>query len=140
MNQTLTKVAQLLNLVERTPSPVQMLVDMSKAALADRDMDARAAGLELTRWAKENRLSDVSAPNVSPRVLIACAALIELFSQRFGQEPPEWTRSVGSLPEPFYFFPLAREDAEFRADLERQTPEPLRKRNLFSTSNYLRHV
>jgi hypothetical protein len=117
-----------------------MLKEMAEAALTDRDFEAGAAGLALTRWAQTHALTEIPKPNAKARVLVVCAAFAELFAQRFGQSPPAWTSEIGGLDTPYYLFPLARKNDEFRKELERQTPEPLRKRNLFSTRNYLRHV
>ena len=121
-------------------TPEQFLLDMARASLYDRDLDAGAAGLTLERWMRTHSISEVNQPRTNRRILVVCAALAELFAERAGQEPPSWTAQVGGFDEPFYFFPLARENAGFRAELERQTPEPLRCRNLYATKNYLKHV
>jgi hypothetical protein len=137
-----TLLGSVSRLIVPVDTPDGLLVEMSKAALADRDFDAGAAGLALDRWIRkhDSNVVIIPRPKTDRRTLVACAALIELFAERVGSKPPAWTAEIGGLDEPFYFFPLARTNTGFREELERQTPEPLRKRNLFSTKNYLNHV
>lgn len=132
----------LHRLITPAGSPDGLLVEMSKAAMADLDMDARAAGLALDRWIRKHSgdVTTIARPKTDRRTLLVCAALIELFAERIQSQPPAWAAEIGGLDRPFYCFPQARTDDSFRKEIKRQTPEPLRKRNLFSTKHYLHHV
>lgn len=118
-----------------------LLVEMAQAALNDDDMAARACGLEFERAARQHAIADLPRPNLDDgRVLITCAAFAELFAERLGQRAPAWTAGVGGLDTRFIFFPTLRKYPEMLPDLVLETPEPLRRRNMVSTRNYLRHV
>jgi len=54
------------------------------------------------------------------------AALAEQLADEHGLRPPPWTRAVGALREPW----AAPATPRMRAEAERSTPEPFRRRNL----------
>lgn len=84
------------------------------------------------------KLTDVPRPTaVDFKTLAAAAALIELFAERLHQEPPAWTREIGSLPEPIYLLKAAATMKHLRLLCEQQAPEPLRKRGLYAPPNFL---
>lgn len=113
-------------------SPQQLLLEIAQAALDDRDLDTRIHSLALQRWAKAAALADIPKPKTSEPVLLAlCASIAELFAQRMKQPPPAWTRTIGSIETPIFLFHLADKYPSFRERLLRESPEPLRKRNLF---------
>jgi hypothetical protein len=140
MLQTILRVINNNTRKNAPINPSKVLAEMARAALYDQDMDARAASLALSRWARHHSLSDIDQPRADHRTLVVCAALVELFAERLKQTPPPWSSAIGGLDTPFFFFPDARKDSVFGEALKRETPEPLRRRNLFSTSSYLQHV
>ena len=88
-------------------------------------------------------LSEISRPRTEDkRILATAASLLELFAERRGQSPPAWTEDIAPLPEPLYLVegigPATTKQIRRLADSG--SPEPLRKRNLFATHNYLRLV
>ena len=115
------------------------LEQLARAAL-DRE------GLQLRSLAQDflhdnHRLSDYARPTTSDtRVLAASAALIELFAMRQNQAPPNWTKDVGPLPEPYFLLESAAKLKRLRALCETQAPEPLRKRRLYAPPNFLEFV
>lgn len=71
------------------------------------------------------------------RVLTAAAALAELLALQLGQEPPDWTKDVGGLPEPFFVMSLGEKPGFTRALCLAEAPEPFRRRNIFAPANFL---
>jgi hypothetical protein len=74
---------------------------------------------------------------VDTRTLAAAASLIELFAERLHQEPPEWCREIGPLPEPMYLLEAASTMKHLRELCEEHSPEPLRKRGFYAPPNFL---
>jgi hypothetical protein len=74
------------------------------------------------------------------RVLAVAAGLIELFALRAGQPAPEWTRAVGAIPTPFFLRSSAAKWPRLRQLCLDESPEPLRKRNLYATADFLQVV
>jgi hypothetical protein len=70
-------------------------------------------------------------------MLALAAGLLELFAQRLNQPSPAWTQLVGALPEPLYLLKAAHTLRRLRELCESQSPEPLRRRNLYASPNYL---
>jgi hypothetical protein len=68
--------------------------------------------------------------------LAVAAALIELLAERDGQAAPGWTASVGAASRPMCL--VRNAGPRMRKRLETESPEPLRRRNLFAPSDYLR--
>jgi len=84
------------------------------------------------------RLKDFPRPvAVDFKRLAAAAALIELFADRLHQEPPAWTREIGTLAEPIYLVKAAATMKNLRTLCELQAPEPLRKRGFYAPPNFL---
>jgi hypothetical protein len=71
------------------------------------------------------------------KILAAAASLIELFAQRFHQEPPPWTNEIDALPEPIHLVKAAATMKRLRALCEEQAPESLRKRGFYAPPNFL---
>ncbi len=84
------------------------------------------------------RLANFQRPDaVDFRTLAAAASLLELFAERLHQEPPEWTREIGPLPEPMYLLEAAATMKRLRELCEQQTPEALGKRGFYAPPNFL---
>ena len=86
-------------------------------------------------------LSHVSQPNTTdPRVLAVAAGLLELFAMRAGQRAPEWTQAVGPMPAPFFLRSSAMKWPYLRQRCLEEAPEPLKKRLLYATADFLQTV
>jgi hypothetical protein len=93
-------------------------------------------------WRRDGApLSDVAAPTVSdPEVWAVAAGVVELLALRANQAPPSWTSRAAPLPEPLYLVSAAHRSTKLRERIERESPEPLRRRNLFAPPGYLELV
>lgn len=84
------------------------------------------------------RLADLRRPvAVDFRTLAAAASLLELFAERLHEEPPEWTREIGPLPEPMYLLQAAETMKRLRELCEQEAPEALGKRGFYAPPNFL---
>jgi hypothetical protein len=72
-----------------------------------------------------------------PRVLALSASIVELLAARQGQTPPEWTKEIGAINEPFFLVESAARMKRLRELCETQSPEPMRKRHLYAPPNFL---
>lgn len=68
------------------------------------------------------------------------AAIAELIAARTAQEAPAWANQIGGLPTPLYLVEAAIKSPKMRARIEQESPEPLRKRNVFAPPSYLEIV
>lgn len=86
-------------------------------------------------------LRDLPAPNTADaKVWAVAAGVVELLAVRAHQAPPSWASEVAALPEPLYLVTAAHRSAKLRERVERESPEPLRKRNVFAPPGYLELV
>ncbi len=113
--------------------------ELAEALLARDDFRLR---LLTQGWLRQSpRFSMVTAPETDdPRILVAAAALVELLAGRFNQPPPTWTTSSGSLGEPFFALPWAERPGFTRDLCLNESPEPLKRRNIFAPPNFLEMV
>jgi hypothetical protein len=72
-----------------------------------------------------------------PRVCAVAAAIAELFAARTSQQAPAWANQIGRLVTPVYLVEAAARSPKLRARIERESPEPLRRRNVFAPASYL---
>lgn len=83
-------------------------------------------------------LANVQKPDTdNQRVLAVAAGLLELFALRSHQEPPSWTSEIGPIDKPFFIRSSAVTSKYLRDLCLKESPEPLRKRNIYATSNFL---
>jgi len=61
----------------------------------------------------------------------------ELLAERAGQPPPAWTATTGPLPEPFFVVAWADRPGFTRDLCLNESPEPLKRRNLFAPPDFL---
>jgi hypothetical protein len=115
------------------------MVKLEQLALAALDRDGLRLRSLTQDFLRENgRLSDSERPTTDDaRVLAAAAALIELFALRQHQAAPDWSKTVGPLPEPFFLLKSAETLQHLRVLCETQAPEPLRRRRLYAPPNFL---
>jgi hypothetical protein len=110
--------------------------DLAQALLARDDFQLR---LLVQAWQREQpELSAIAAPSSDDaRLLSAAAALVELLALRAGQPPPTWTHAVGPLSEPFFALAWAERPGFTRDLCLAESPEPLKRRNIFAPPNFL---
>jgi hypothetical protein len=65
------------------------------------------------------------------------AGLIELLASRTGATPPPWTRTVGAVREPFVLDPGLEQMPRSFERARTAGPEPLRRRNLVASPDFL---
>ena len=115
------------------PTPLEHI---AMQILAKHPLEARSLTQDLLRHV--SLLSHAPAPTgTDPTVRAIAAGLAELIASRHGTAPPAWTSAIGALPAPVYLVEATARSASMRARLERESPEPLRKRNLFAPASYL---
>jgi hypothetical protein len=118
---------------------MMQIEDIARAALAYDALMVRDLIEELLRehpdWSSIPRPADVDE-----KTLVVAAALVDLLALRSGAEPPLWTREIGPAKEPIYLVRAAATMPRTRARMEVESPEPLRKRNIFAPSEYVTFV
>ncbi len=112
------------------------LEDLAQAALNRDALSVRGLAQDFLR--ENPRLSDCGRPATDDaRVLSTAAALLEMFAARRHQPPPDWTKDIGPMTEPFFLLKSAETLKHLRALCETQAPEPLRRRRLYAPPNFL---
>ena len=99
-------------------------------------------GLNARQWIQDANRTDLDWSTIpeplgaTGRELIVGAALVEMFADRAGKTYPEWTSRVGESALPIW---LVRNDLlRFTQRVLEETPKPLRSRNVFAPSDFLR--
>jgi hypothetical protein len=115
------------------------LAEIVKAILAGEALVARSL---VQDWLSSRPdLTSESKPESSDgQVLALSAGLVELFAERLGQRPPDWTQSISPLAEPLYLLKAAARMPRLRQLCHEQSPAPLRRRNLYAPADYLTFV
>ena len=114
-------------------NPIEAL---AKAALQRDSLRLRSLVQDMTR-ARTN-WSDLARPTTKDTRLLAIAAsLAELLAARQNQPPAAWTKEIGALNEPFFLLRSAETMKRLRLLCETQSPEPMRKRQLYAPPNFL---
>ena len=112
------------------------LEDLAQAVLSGGALELRSMVQDFLR--ENPRLDICEVPKLKdPAILTVAAALVELFADRAGQSPPEWTGSIGGLDTPRYLLRSAQTMKRLRQLCEDESPLPFRRRNLFAPANYL---
>jgi hypothetical protein len=109
---------------------------LAEAALSGNALLLRSLTMD---WLSEHpRLSEVPAPNLSDGTMIAVAAgLVELLADRRHETPPPWTAKVGAAPRPVHLVKASQTMRRLRELCETESPEPLRRRNVFAPPTFL---
>jgi hypothetical protein len=84
--------------------------------------------------------SERAPDSEDPKIRAVTAAIAELIATRTAQQAPAWANQIGRLPMPIYLVEAATKSPKMRARVEQESPEPLRKRNVFAPSSYLEIV
>lgn len=83
-------------------------------------------------------LATVPMPHtVNIELLAVSAALMELLSIRSGQNPPDWTQTIGPAEKPIFLVKSAAHMRRLRDLCRDAAPYPLRKRRLYAPPDYL---
>jgi hypothetical protein len=91
--------------------------------------DAHRARVRWDRFERPSGLDD--------RELTVAAGIAELLAARDGALPPAWTIAVGGRDEPLFLDPGLEQMPRTLARAKTDAPEPLRKRNLFASPDFL---
>ena len=84
------------------------------------------------------RFSTVAKPDTqNHEELVLAAALVELFAARRNEVAPDWTSQIGGLDKPRYLLGDPNRYPRFYARCVRESPEPLKRRNLIAPNDYL---
>ena len=113
--------------------PIEQLAD---AALQRDSLRLRSLVQDMTR-AKINWSTLPRPKTTDTRRLAMAASLAELLAGRQNQTPPAWTKEIGTLREPFFLLRSAETMNRLRMLCKTQSPEPLRKRQLYAPPNFL---
>lgn len=113
------------------------LEDLAEAALT-RD-SLRLNSLVQDLWRSHIPLRSLPKPNATDLpILVVSAGLLELLAQHWNQTPPEWTREIGAMPQPFFLSKYAEKMPNLRRSCETESPPPLKKRKLYAPPDFLR--
>jgi hypothetical protein len=111
--------------------------DLARALLADGG--AIVGQYTMNLWAENESFSQIQQPvDVTHEELVVSAALVELFASRRGEAAPAWTSAIGGLAEPrFLMGGYEKRYPKRAARWLRESPEPLKKRNLYASAEFL---
>jgi hypothetical protein len=112
--------------------------ELALAALRGDDLSVRqlvkSAARESFSWA------EAPAPNfrrTEVRSRAVYASLVELLCARTGEAPPAWTRDVERAPAPVFLVRSVRTSPAMRRESLANTPETMKKRNVYAVREYL---
>jgi hypothetical protein len=112
---------------------------IGEAALQRDSLAVRALVQEFLRL--NTVLATVPMPHtVNVELLVVSAAIIELLSIRSGQNPPDWTQTIGPAEKPIFLIKSASNMRRLRDLCRDAAPYPLRKRRLYAPPDYLAFV
>jgi hypothetical protein len=115
------------------------LEQIAAQILAKNPLEARSLMQDYLRlgaplWSERAPDSD------DPKICAVTAAIAELIATRTMQQAPAWVNQIGRLPTPVHLVEAAAKSPKMRARIEQESPEPLRKRNVFAPPDYLEIV
>lgn len=84
------------------------------------------------QWSGVERPAGINATE-----LAVAAGVVELLAWRMGQQPPSWTADIPASPETVYLLRSAESMPRLRKLCEQESPEPLRKRGILATPEFL---
>jgi hypothetical protein len=113
-----------------------LIDDLARAALARDALTLRSVAQ--TFLLQQLRISECAEPQTSDeKVRIVSAALIELLAMHQQVAPPPWARKIGGLDAPFFPVMASEKMRRLRHLCETESPEPLRRRNIFAPPTFL---
>lgn len=81
--------------------------------------------------------ASVAPSSEDPSILAVSAGLIELFAERRGQLAPAWVQQMPRVNHAIYLVKSALNMPRLRRLCDRESPLPLRRRNIFAPPTYL---
>ena len=115
---------------------MEPIEQLAEAALQRDSLRLRSLVQDMTR-AHTNWNSLPRLATKDTRLLAVAASLAELLAARQNQMPPAWTKEIGALDKPFFLLRSAETMKRLRVLCETQSPEPMRKRQLYAPPNFL---
>lgn len=115
---------------------MDLIEQLAEAALQRDSLRLRGLVQDMTR----DKIDWTALPRPKTqdtRLLAIAASLVELLAARQNQTPPAWTKEIGALKEPFFMLRSAETMKRLRILCETQSPEPMRKRQLYAPPNFL---
>jgi hypothetical protein len=91
--------------------------------------DARRARIRWEHVVRPSGLDD--------REMTVAAGIVELLAARSGTVAPPWTLAIGAQREPLFLDPGLQDMPRTLARAMTDGPEPLRRRNLFASPDFL---
>ena len=113
------------------------ITDLARALLDDRG--AIVGQYTMNLFDETATFTDLPKPSPATyEELVVSAALLELFAARRGELPPAWTSEVGGLDAPRYLMGgYEKKYARLAEKWRSEAPEPLKRRNLFASAEFL---
>lgn len=113
--------------------------EIAKAALQGESLLVRSLTQDFLRY--QPQFASIAQPVTDDeQVLALSAAFIELFAKRSNQLAPAWTAKIGPVAQPIFLLKAAQRMKRLRELCEAESPEPLRRRHLYATPDYLEFV
>ena len=115
----------------------ELILQLARSVVSGDALRARSIAMELA----EHDLSMTLLPvGLSALELTVAGALIDLLATRTGQHSPHWSGDVQPSATPYFLVRSAERMPNLRRQCEAETPDVLRRRNLFAPANYLTWV
>ena len=115
---------------------MELIEQLAEAAISQDHLRLRSLAQDL--FQSKIQISSLPTPQTNDlRLRVVSASIAELLAIRQGQQPPAWTKEIGALSEPFYLLKSAASMKRLRELCEKQSPEPMRKRNLYAPPHFL---
>ena len=113
------------------------IIDLARALLDDRG--AIVGQYTMNLFDETASFTDVPKPSdATYPELVVSAALLELFALRRGESAPHWTAQIGGLASPRFLMGGYEKKYPYLADVwQSEAPEPLKRRNLFASAEFL---
>ncbi len=116
-----------------------LIEQIAEAALSGESLKTRSLVQEF--FQDQPELQTIPQPNLTDtKILATSASLLELFADRLNQDAPAWTAKIPALPESVYLVKAASIMKWLKTLCETETPQPLRKRHIYTPPNYLEFV
>jgi hypothetical protein len=110
--------------------------DLANAAIAGQALQLRSLAQEWLSQCPEIASSPEPISS-DARVRAVAAGLVGLFAERRHQSEPAWASAVAPLDEPLFLVRSAERMPRLRELCRRESPAPLRRRNLFAPPTFL---
>lgn len=110
--------------------------DLVRALLAGDLLTARQCVADAQRMHLEWERLDPPR-GLNDREMSVAAGIVELLASRAGGTPPPWTKTIGAVREPLILDPGLEEMPRSFARAKTTGPEPLRRRNLIASPDFL---